>query len=322
MNIVFMGTPEFAKISLEGMIKENETGEKFGLKGKINIKLVVTNEDKQKGRGKKILPTPVKELANFNNIEVYQPKTLRNEEVVEKIKNINPDLIVVVAYGKIIPDNIISIPKKGIINVHGSLLPKYRGAAPIQWAVLNGDTKTGITIIDIESKLDAGAMLLKKEIEIKKEDTTASMFEKLAILGKDALLETIYNIENDKVKREIQDDNLATYAPMIEKEMGVIDFNKSCIEIQNKVRGMNGIFTAKARLGENDYKIWKIDIVEKEILELKNEDLNIGEYKIVNQDLYVKASDGYIKILEIQAPSKKKMDIKDFLRGIQNTNKL
>lgn len=322
MNIVFMGTPEFAKISLEGMIKENETGEKFGLKGKINIKLVVTNEDKQKGRGKKILPTPVKELANFNNIEVYQPKTLRNEEVVEKIKNINPDLIVVVAYGKIIPDNIISIPKKGIINVHGSLLPKYRGAAPIQWAVLNGDTKTGITIIDIESKLDAGAMLLKKEIEIKKEDTTASMFEKLAILGKDALLETIYNIENDKVKRKIQDDNLATYAPMIEKEMGVIDFNKSCIEIQNKVRGMNGIFTAKARLGENDYKIWKIDIVEKEISELKNDDLNIGEYKIINQDLYVKASDGYIKILEIQAPSKKKMDIKDFLRGIQNTNKL
>lgn len=322
MNIVFMGTPEFAKISLEGMIKENETGEKFGLKGKINIKLVVTNEDKQKGRGKKILPTPVKELANFNNIEVYQPKTLRNEEVVEKIKNINPDLIVVVAYGKIIPDNIISIPKKGIINVHGSLLPKYRGAAPIQWAVLNGDTKTGITIIDIESKLDAGAMLLKKEIEIKKEDTTASMFEKLAILGKDALLETIYNIENDKVKREIQDDNLATYAPMIEKEMGVIDFNKSCIEIQNKVRGMNGIFTAKAKLGENDYKIWKIDIVEKEIPELKSGDLNIGEYKIINQDLYVKASDGYIKILEIQAPSKKKMDIKDFLRGIQNTNKL
>lgn len=322
MNIVFMGTPEFAKISLEGMIKENETGEKFGLKGKINIKLVVTNEDKQKGRGKKILPTPVKELANFNNIEVYQPKTLRNEEVVEKIKNINPDLIVVVAYGKIIPDNIISSPKKGIINVHGSLLPKYRGAAPIQWAVLNGDTKTGITIIDIESKLDAGAMLLKKEIEIKREDTTASMFEKLAILGKDALLETIYNIENDKVKREIQDDNLATYAPMIEKEMGVIDFNKSCIEIQNKVRGMNGIFTAKARLGENDYKIWKIDIVEKEISELKSGDLNIGEYKIINQDLYVKASDGYIKILEIQAPSKKKMDIKDFLRGIQNTNKL
>ena len=322
MNIVFMGTPEFAKISLEGMIKENETGEKFGLKGKINIKLVVTNEDKQKGRGKKILPTPVKELANFNNIEVYQPKTLIKEEVVEKIKNINPDLIVVVAYGKIIPDNIISIPKKGIINVHGSLLPKYRGAAPIQWAVLNGDTKTGITIIDIESKLDAGAMLLKKEIEIKKEDTTASMFEKLAILGKDALLETIYNIENDKVKREIQDDNLATYAPMIEKEMGVIDFNKSCIEIQNKVRGMNGIFTAKAKLGENDYKIWKIDIVEKEISELKNDDLNIGEYKIINQDLYVKASDGYIKILEIQAPSKKKMDIKDFLRGIQNTNKL
>lgn len=322
MNIVFMGTPEFAKISLEGMIKENETGEKFGLKGKININLVVTNEDKQKGRGKKILPTPVKELANFNNIEVYQPKTLRNEEVVEKIKNINPDLIVVVAYGKIIPDNIISIPKKGIINVHGSLLPKYRGAAPIQWAVLNGDTKTGITIIDIESKLDAGAMLLKKEIEIKKEDTTASMFEKLAILGKDALLETIYNIENDKVKREIQDDKLATYAPMIEKEMGVIDFNKSCIEIQNKVRGMNGIFTAKAKLGENDYKIWKIDIVEKEIPELKNDDLNIGEYKIINQDLYVKVSDGYIKILEIQAPSKKKMDIKDFLRGIQNTNKL
>lgn len=322
MNIVFMGTPEFAKISLEGMIKENETGEKFGLKGKININLVVTNEDKQKGRGKKILPTPVKELANFNNIEVYQPKTLRNEEVVEKIKNINPDLIVVVAYGKIIPDNIISIPKKGIINVHGSLLPKYRGAAPIQWAVLNGDTKTGITIIDIESKLDAGAMLLKKEIEIEKEDTTASMFEKLAILGKDALLETIYNIENDKVKREMQDDNLATYAPMIEKEMGVIDFNKSCIEIQNKVRGMNGIFTAKARLGENDYKIWKIDIEEKETPELKSEDLNIGEYKIINQDLYVKASDGYIKILEIQAPSKKKMDIKDFLRGIQNTNKL
>lgn len=305
MNIIFMGTPDFAKEHLQELINKKE---ELGIK----IDLVVTKEDKEVGRGKKITYTPVKELAITNQIEVYQPTNLRDEEVVNKIKSLNPDLIVVVAYGKIIPKNIIDIPKYGIINVHGSLLPKYRGAAPVQYAVLNGDVKTGVTIMYIEEGLDSGDMILKKEFELTVEDTTTTTFEKMQEVGKEGLVEAISLIKNNEVNAIKQDENLVTFAPMITKEMANISWEDNGINILNKVRCFDGIGGAKGIINDVEYKIWKVEILDN-INELENS--KIGDYLVTKSNLYIKLSDSIISILEIQAPNKKRMNISDFLRG-------
>lgn len=305
MNIIFMGTPNFAKEHLQELINKKE---ELGIK----IDLVVTKEDKEVGRGKKITYTPVKELAINNEIEVYQPTNLRDEEVVNKIKSLNPDLIVVVAYGKIIPKSIIDIPKYGIINVHGSLLPKYRGAAPVQYAVLNGDTKTGVTIMYIEEGLDSGDMILKKEFELTVEDTTTTTFEKMQEVGKEGLVEAISLIKNNEVNAIKQDENLVTFAPMITKEMANISWEDNGINILNKVRCFDGIGGAKGIINDVEYKIWKVEMLDN-INELENS--KIGDYLVTKSNLYIKASDSIVSILEIQAPNKKRMNISDFLRG-------
>lgn len=305
MNIIFMGTPNFAKEHLQELINKKE---ELGIK----IDLVVTKEDKEVGRGKKITYTPVKELAINNEIEVYQPTNLRDEEVVNKIKSLNPDLIVVVAYGKIIPKSIIDIPKYGIINVHGSLLPKYRGAAPVQYAVLNGDTKTGVTIMYIEEGLDSGDMILKKEFELTVEDTTTTTFEKMQEVGKEGLVEAISLIKNNEVNAIKQDENLVTFAPMITKEMANISWEDNGINILNKVRCFDGIGGAKGIINDVEYKIWKVEMLDN-INELENS--KIGDYLVTKSNLYIKLSDSIISILEIQAPNKKRMNISDFLRG-------
>lgn len=305
MNIIFMGTPNFAKEHLQELINKKE---ELGIK----IDLVVTKEDKEVGRGKKITYTPVKELAINNEIEVYQPTNLRDEEVVKKIKSLNPDLIVVVAYGKIIPKSIIDIPKYGIINVHGSLLPKYRGAAPVQYAVLNGDVKTGVTIMYIEEGLDSGDMILKKEFELTVEDTTTTTFEKMQEVGKEGLVEAISLIKNNEVNAIKQDESQVTFAPMITKEMANISWEDNGINILNKVRCFDGIGGAKGIINDVEYKIWKVEILDN-INELENS--KIGEYLVTKSNLYIKLSDSIISILEIQAPNKKRMNISDFLRG-------
>lgn len=305
MNIIFMGTPNFAKEHLQELINKKE---ELGIK----IDLVVTKEDKEVGRGKKITYTPVKELAINNEIEVYQPTNLRDEEVVNKIKSLNPDLIVVVAYGKIIPKSIIDIPKHGIINVHGSLLPKYRGAAPVQYAVLNGDTKTGVTIMYIEEGLDSGDMILKKEFELTVEDTTTTTFEKMQEVGKEALVEAISLIKNNEVNAIKQDESQVTFAPMITKEMANISWEDKAINILNKVRCFDGIGGSKGIINDVEYKIWKVEILDN-VNELENS--KIGDYLVTKSNLYIKASDSIISILEIQAPNKKRMNISDFLRG-------
>lgn len=305
MNIIFMGTPNFAKEHLQELINKKE---ELGIK----IDLVVTKEDKEVGRGKKITYTPVKELAINNEIEVYQPTNLRDEEVVNKIKSLNPDLIVVVAYGKIIPKSIIDIPKHGIINVHGSLLPKYRGAAPVQYAVLNGDAKTGVTIMYIEEGLDSGDMILKKEFELTVEDTTTTTFEKMQEVGKEGLVEAISLIKNNEVNAIKQDESQVTFAPMITKEMANISWEDNGINILNKVRCFDGIGGAKGIINDVEYKIWKVEILDN-INELENS--KIGEYLVTKSNLYIKLSDSIISILEIQAPNKKRMNISDFLRG-------
>ena len=246
LKIVFMGTPDFAKVSLE---KVYEAGYK--------IEAVVTNVDKPKGRGMKLVPSPVKEFALEKNIEVLQPTKVRNNpEFIEKIKKINPDVICVVAYGKILPQELLEIPKLGCINVHGSLLPKYRGAAPIQWAVLNGETSTGITTMYMDVGMDTGDMILKEETEIGENETTGELWDRLSVIGGDLLVKTLKLIETGKAPREKQGEEF-TLAPMLNKEMAKIDWeNKTAVEIKNLVRGLNPIIGAYSYINDKKIKFW------------------------------------------------------------------
>lgn len=228
MKIIFMGTPDFAVPSLEKLIAAGH-----------NIAAVFTKPDKPKGRGHKMQFSPIKELAVANNIPVYQPVTLKNEETVSLIENMKPDVIVVVAYGKILPVSVLNIPKYGCINVHGSLLPRYRGSAPIQWAVLNGDAVTGITTMFMGEGVDTGDMLMKAETPIGPDETSGELFDRLKIIGADLLIKTLSALEAGEITRFKQDDTAATYAPMITKEMAAIDWNQPAEVIKNKIRGLN-----------------------------------------------------------------------------------
>ena len=317
LKIVFMGTPDFAKVSLE---KVYEAGYK--------IEAVVTNVDKPKGRGMKLVPSPVKEFALEKNIEVLQPTKVRNNpEFIEKIKKINPDVICVVAYGKILPKELLEIPKLGCINVHGSLLPKYRGAAPIQWAVLNGETKTGITTMYMDVGMDTGDMILKEETEIGENETTGELWDRLSVIGGDLLVKTLKLIEAGKAPREKQGEEF-TLAPMLNKEMAKIDWeNKTAAEIKNLVRGLNPIMGAYSYINDKKIKFWKVDILSNEELEKEFPELSEYEYKLkeiepgtvlfsdAKKGLYIKANDGIITVLELQGENARKMNIGDFLRG-------
>lgn len=314
MKIVYMGTAEFAKKPLEKLLKT-----------KNEISLVITNEDKPYGRGKKLKPSCIKEVALENRIEVLTPKSLKKEEgkiLLERLKEISPDIIVVCAYGKILPKEIIEVAKCGTINIHGSLLPEYRGAAPIQRAVLDGKEKTGVTIMYIDESLDTGDIILKEEVEIKKEDTTDTMFEKLSEIGSELLIKAIEKIEEGTVKRTKQDDSIATYAEILKKEEAYISFEDTSKEILNKVRGMNGALTAKAIFENKIYKIYEIEIVEDNKIKKIEKENNVsltslepGKYLITKNNIYVKSGDGVIELKKIQAPNKKKMSVHDFLLG-------
>ena len=317
LNIVFMGTPDFAEESLRRL---NESEHK--------VLAVVTTEDKPKGRGMKLLPTPVKEYALENNLKIYQPNKVReNIEFIEEIKKLNPDVICVVAYGKILPKEILEIPKLGCINVHGSLLPKYRGAAPIQWAVLNGDKVTGITTMYMDEGMDTGDMILKEEVSIGENETTGELWERLSKVGSKLLVETIEKIENRIAPREKQPSDF-TMAPMLEKEMANIDWeNKSAQEIKNLVRGLNPIMGAYSYLNNKKIKFWKVDVLTIDELIEKYKELEEYKYNVnkvqsgtilfsdAKQGLYIKANNGIISVLEIQGENAKKMNIGDFLRG-------
>lgn len=308
MKIVFMGTPDFAKDSLEAIYNNN-----------YEIVGVVTNPDRPKGRGMKLVPSLVKEFALERGIEVYQPEKVKNNiEFIEKIKNLKPDVICVVAYGKILPKDILEIPKLGCINVHGSLLPKYRGAAPIQWAVLNGDKTTGITTMYMNEGMDTGDMILKEEVEIGENETTGELWNRLSKIGGKLLVETLEQIEKGIAPREKQSDNFSM-APMLKKEMAKIDWeNKSAIEIKNLVRGLNPIMGAYSFLNGKKIKFWKVDLAtENEILVDGIEIFRNGTVIVSDQKdgLYIKAKEGIIKVLEIQGENAKKMPISDFLRG-------
>lgn len=317
MRILFMGTPDFALESLKALYD-----------AKYDIIGVVTNVDKPKGRGMKMVASPVKEYAIEKNLQVYQPVKVRNNpEFLEEVKKLNPDLICVVAYGKILPQELLDIPKYGCVNVHGSLLPKYRGAAPIQWAVLNGDKKTGVTTMFMNAGMDTGDMILKEEVEIGEDETTGELWDRLKTIGANLLIKTVKEIENGTTTRTKQPEE-GTMAPMLSKEMAKIDWkNKTANDIKNLVRGLNPIMGAYTFLDGKKIKFWKVQtLTENELLEKFQE---LEEYKyhldkmqagtvLFSDDkkgLFIKANGGILQVLEIQGENSKRMAVGDFLRG-------
>ena len=303
MKIVFMGTPDFAEKSLEAVYNAGH-----------EIVGIVTNPDRPKGRGMKLEASPVKKYAESKNLKIYQPEKIRkNEEFIEEIRKLQPDVICVVAYGKILPKEILEIPKLGCINVHGSLLPKYRGAAPIQWAVLNGDKTTGITTMYMDVGMDTGDMILKKETQIGDDETTGELWARLSKIGAALLVETLQKIEEGTAPRIPQGEEFSI-APMLDKEIAKIDWdNKTAIEIKNLVRGLNPIMGTYSFLNDRKIKFWKVDVVSDNSFENEK---NGTVIKADSKDgLYIKAKDGLIKVIEIQGENAKKMSIQDFLRG-------
>lgn len=304
MNILFMGTPDFAEESLKSIYDAG-----------FNILGVVTNVDRPKGRGMKLEASPVKKFALEKNLKIYQPETVRNnQEFIEEIKGLNPDVICVVAYGKILPKEILDIPKLGCINVHGSLLPKYRGAAPIQWAVLNGDKTTGITTMYMDVGMDTGDMILKEEVEIGEDETTGELWERLSKIGGELLVKTLKEIEKGTAPREKQGDDFSV-APMLNKEMARIDWEKlSAREIKNLVRGLNPIMGTYSFLNGKKIKFWKVNIAND-----ISYDKNIKNGMVIlsnsKEGIFIKTRDGILQVLEIQGENAKKMSIQDFLRG-------
>lgn len=298
MRAVFMGTPEFAVPTLQALIDHHEV---IG---------VVTQPDKQRGRGKKVQFPPVKEKAVEYNIPVYQPVRAREEAFVETLKQLNPDVIVVVAYGQILPESILNIPKYGCINVHGSLLPKYRGAAPIQWAVLDGEEKTGITTMFMEKGLDTGDMLDKVEVVLDPKETAGTLHDKLMEAGADLLLETLKKLEAGTAVRTKQDDSKSCYAKMLSKEMGKIDFTKSASEIERLIRGMNPWPSAYTSMSGKTMKIWDADVVEYQGNEKPGTIVDVTKDSIL-----VAAGENALALKEIQLAGKKRMQVQAFLLG-------
>lgn len=296
MRIIFMGTPDFASPTLEAL-----------LKSKHEVVSVYCQPDKPKGRGHKMQSPPVKELASEMNIPVCQPNKLRNEETYEEIRNLNPDVIVVVAYGKILPKEILDIPRYGCINVHASLLPKYRGAAPIQWAVINGEKTTGVTTMYMGEGLDTGDMLMKEETEILENETAGELFDRLKYIGADLLIETLDKLESNSLNPEKQDDSKATLAPMLTKDDGKINWNNSAESIKNLIYGTNPWPSAFAFLGEDKMKIHEATVV--------NETGDVGEIKVIDKELVVCCKEKALRLDIVQPMNSKRMDGKSYLLG-------
>lgn len=300
LRILFMGTPEFAVSSLKMLAKET------------NVIGVVTQPDKPSGRGHKLTPSPVKVCAQEQNIPVYQPLKVKDESFMSELRQLNPDIIVVVAFGQILPKSVLEFPKYGCINVHGSLLPKYRGPAPIEYSIINGETKTGITTMYMDVGLDTGDMLLKAEVEITEDETADELRDVLKDVGAKILKETLEKILSGDIKRTVQNDDDSSYASMITKETGKIDWNKTSKEIHNLVRGLNSTSVAHTKLNDAVFKIWRTKLV-------KNCESNVNEngsiIRVDNEGILVKTSNGNILVTELQTAGKKRMSVKDFIKG-------
>lgn len=300
MRIIYMGTPDFAIPALQSLIDSEH-----------EVAAVFTQPDKPKGRGMKLAASPVKKLAQENGIEVFQPQSLKRnaDEYISKIKEIDPDVIVVAAYGKILPKEILEIPEFGCVNVHGSLLPKYRGAAPIQHAVLNGDEKTGITTMLMAEGLDTGDILLTSETKIGENETAEELFDRLSVLGAELLMNTLKELENGNITPKKQDEQNASYASMLAKDMCEIDFSKSAFEVHKKICGLSSWPCASTRLMGKRIKVYRSEIVDIDTNEKQNGSV-IDENKFI-----VACKDKAVKLVTVQLEGSKKMSAEDFLRG-------
>ncbi|WDV47638.1 methionyl-tRNA formyltransferase [Clostridiaceae bacterium M8S5] len=299
MRVVFMGTPDFAVSTLDRL---HENGH--------DVVLVITQPDKKRGRGKKVSFPPVKERALELGIEVFQPSKINKEESVEKLREANLDVIVVTAFGQLVSQQILDLPKYGCINVHASLLPYYRGAAPINWAIINGEKESGVTTMMMARGLDSGDMLLKAKVNIGEEETAGELYDRLKELGANLLVETLNKLENGALLAEEQNHDIATYAPIMDKSLGHIDFSKSCKEIKNLVRGTQPWPGCYCEYKDNKIKIYKVDY---ETGQFNGE---VGQILSANSDgIKVKCNDGIIAIKELQMPGKRRMNIKEFLAG-------
>lgn len=300
MKIIFMGTPDFSVPTLDAIKKDGN-----------EIVLVVTQPDKKKGRKGILTPPPVKEWAVKNNISIFQPVKLREKQNIEELEKYEADVIVVAAFGQILPKEVLDMPKYGCINVHASLLPKYRGASPIQWAILNGDDETGVTTMQMGVGLDDGDILLQKKVPISSEDTGGSLFDKISKIGADLLIETLHRIEKNDIVRIPQDDEKATHVGLIKKDFGILSFDEENKYILNKIRALNPWPSAFTFYKDKMVKIWKAKSVS-----FNNKGYEYGDLVVENKDeLLVVTRNGAISILELQEEGKKRIKAADFLRG-------
>lgn len=299
MRVIYMGTPDFAVGALEEIIKAGH-----------EVVLVVTQPDKPKGRGKTMQFTPVKECALAHGLEVFQPVKVRESANIEYLRKFNPDIIVVAAFGQILPKAILDMPKYCCVNIHASLLPKYRGAAPIQWAIINGDEVTGVTTMRMAEGIDTGDMIAKRQVRIAEEETGGSLFDKLADVGGKLCVETLKMIEDGTAEYTPQDSEQATHTSMIRKELGEIDWGKSAVEIERLIRGLNPWPSAYTHLNNKTFKIWKAAVLDEAY------DCEPGCIcRVSKNEMHVMTGDGVLSLLEVQLEGKKRMDIESFLRG-------
>lgn len=312
MKILFMGTPDFARESLDTLYNSG-----------FNICGVVTTPDRPAGRGMKLIASPVKEYAIEKNLKLFQPEKIsNNDEFKNEIKALEPDLVCVVSYGVILPKSFLKIPKCGCINVHPSMLPKYRGSAPIQWAILNGDEKTGVTIMYLDAGMDSGDIIKQTEVDIDPDETTGELWNRLSALGAEMLTSVVKDISNGKIERTPQPEEF-TLAPMLSKEMAKIDWNeKSSLEIKNLVRGLNPIMGTFTFLNGKKIKFWKVQKLshkeffeQYDINEIENKEAGTVLLSNEKQGLFIKTIDGVLSVLEIQGENAKRMNVNDFLRG-------
>ena len=299
MRVIFMGTPDFSVGTLQALIDAGH-----------EVVLAVTQPDKPKGRGKSMQFPPVKEAALEHGIEVYQPRRVREPECVEYLRSFDADIIVVVAFGQILPKEILEMPKYGCVNVHASLLPKYRGAAPIQWAVINGEKVSGVTTMRMDEGLDTGDMILKEEIELAEDETGGSLFDRLSKTGATLCVKTMEAIENGTAVYTPQDSSLATHTAKIHKELGSIDWTKPAKEIECLIRGLDPWPSAYTRLGDKTLKIWKAKVLDE------NTKAAPGcLVKVTKNTIWVQTGEGVLSLLEVQLEGKKRMTTESFLNG-------
>lgn len=309
MNIVYMGTPEIAAVILKAL---HEAGH--------HILAAVTQQDKPKGRGNQVQFPAVKEVALSLNIPVYQPKKVREPEFIEVLKELNPEAIVVTAFGQILPKTVLELPKYGCINVHASLLPKYRGAAPIQWSIIEGEEKTGITIMHMDAGIDTGDMISKVEVPIAPKETFGSLHDKLAEAAGPILLQSLADLEAGTAARIKQDNEKFTYAKILDKSLGHIDFNQPAVKIERLIRGLNPWPSAYTTLEGKMLKIWEADALkESEVLsEIPLSEAVPGEIVDIRKDaLLIQTAEGILAVKELQLEGKKRMTAESFLRGYE-----